>query len=317
MLMLKWLKLSEHIHSGKLRPHEHTSYIPLFFLLIVVGVALSAYTAFAADHPPPQSSSVSVTGTMPSKPPVVAATIDKPANGQHFTTSPINVSGSCPPNTLIEIFKNNIFAGSTPCTDASTYSLDVDLLIGNNILLAKVYDALNQTGPDSVLINVSYDALPSQAGSLTPLNLGGPQLLLNTDAVFRGTFPQQDLTMPISIIGGTPPFAVNIQWGDTANKVISRKDNSSFNTTHVFSKPGNYQIALQTTDSLGRVAFLTVAAIVNGQPNPTAITATTSGNNLLILWPLYVGAICVVISFWLGEKREKRIFRIHGLPLNP
>lgn len=314
--MLNWLKLSHHHHSGRLRPHEHTSYLPLGLCLLVVGLALSAYTA-AASSPLPEAGSIGLTGTVPGKAPTIAATIKAPSNQQRFSTSPVTVSGSCPAETLVEIFKNDIFAGSTPCSSAGIYSLDVDLLIGQNILIARVYDALNQPGPDSNAVTVFYDALPPQAGSLAALNFGGEQLLLNTDAVFRGVFPEQELDIPLDVIGGTPPYAVNIQWGDANNKIVSRNDNTPFRVGHVYRKPGTYQISIQASDAGERVAFLTVAAIVNGQPS-TAIGTTGAPNKeiwgrLLLLWPLYVGAFASVVSFWLGERREKYILKKHGL----
>ena len=314
--MLPWLKLSHHHHSWRLRPHEHTSYLPLGLLLLGVGFVLIAYTASAAS-PGPESGSIGLAGIVPGKPPTVAATIKAPSNSQRFSVSPVAVSGTCPPSTLVEVFKNDIFAGSTPCTSSGTYTLDVDLLIGQNTLIARVYDALNQPGPDSNAVIVFYDALPTQADGLTPLNFGGDQLLLNTDAVFRGVFPEQELVVPIDILGGTPPFAVNVQWGDSTNKVIPRNDNVTFKAMHTYKKPGTYQVTIQGTDAVGRVAFLTVATIVNGQAAITAATTPTSSstNKLLVLWPLYVGAFAVVISFWLGERREKQILMKRGLIL--
>lgn len=314
--MLKWLKLSHHSHSGKLRPHEHTSYLPLGFLLLIVGFALTSYSASVYSATPytgPESGSVGLNGQVPAKPPTVAAVIQKPNSGQRFATSPVTVSGTCPKTTLVEIFKSDIFAGSTPCTDDGTFTLEVDLLIGENTLIARVYDVLNQPGPDSNSVIVYYDALPPQAGPTSSFDFGGTQLLLNTDAVFRGTFPGQELVMPIEIIGGTPPYALNIQWGDLTNKVVPRNDNFGFNVNHTYKKAGVYQIGLQATDSAGRVAFLTVAAIVNGQPD-AAIGGTSpeATNRLLVLWPLYVGIFAVVVSFWLGEQREKQVLRKHG-----
>ena len=311
--MFKGLKTIQNNHSGRLRPHEHTSYIALGIILGIVGLALTAYTVYADNtpHPLPQEGSIGITGTMPGKVPTVAATINPPVDQQHFSTSPVTVAGTCPTNTLVEIFKTDIFAGSTPCNDAGTYSIDVDLLVGKNVLVAKVYNSLNEPGPDSTPVSVYYDALPSQASPITSLGLVGAQMLLNTDAVFRGIFPEQELSMPIDIIGGTPPYAVNIQWGDSTNKVIPRNDNTGFSAGHTYTKPGTYQISLQATDAAGRVAFMTVAAIVNGQPVVTSITA--SSDKLQILWPLYVGAIATVISFWVGERREKRVLRNRGL----
>lgn len=312
----KTLKLSQHHHTLKLRPHEHTSYVPLAFLLVIVGFALTVFTNnvnSATPYDGPEAGSVGLTGVMPGKPPTTAATITQPTNGQRFSTSPITVKGTCPKNTLVEIFKNDIFAGSTVCLDNGTYSLDIDLLIGQNIIFARVYDALNQPGPDSNRVTIYYDALPAQSDPLKPFNFGGNQLLLNTDAVFRGVFPGDTMTVPLDILGGTPPYAINVQWGDASNKVVPRNDNATFNLTHEYKKAGTFQIMFQGTDAMGRVAFLTVAAIVNGQPDPAAAPITPDGmNKLLVLWPLYTGALAVTISFWLGEQREKQVLRRHG-----
>jgi hypothetical protein len=306
--MYNWLKISHHSHSGRLRPHEYTSYIPLILLLIVVGATLAIGSVMAL-HPPPQAGSIGLSGSMPGIPPKTAATITSPDNQQHFGSSPVTVKGTCPKQTLVEVYKNDIFAGSGSCSDAGTFSFDVDLLFGQNTLMARVYDALNQAGPDSNRVIVFYDALPAQGASLSSLNFGGTQLILNTDAVYRGMFPGQAFNIPIDILGGSPPYAVNIQWGDSTNKIVPRNDNLTFNTAHTYDKPGIYQISLQGTDSQGRVAFLTVASIVNGQPVVNIASAASKSpiNKLLILWPLYASAFAVVISFLMGERREKRI----------
>lgn len=315
MLKLKLAKL-EHKHTGKLRPHTHTSYLPLLILLFIVGLILGAHTALA-QSPGPEAGSIGLTGTVPGEPPTTAAVIQVPNNGQRFSTSPVTVSGTCPPNTLIEVYKSDIFAGSTTCSSNGTFSFDIDLLIGENTLIARVYDDLNQPGPDSNEVTTFYDALPPQPQpGFNSLDFGGAQLLLNTDSVFRGTFPNQVLSMPVSIIGGTPPFALNVQWGDSKNKVVSRNDNLNFNVDHTYTRAGTYQVRLQATDAAGRVAFLTVASIVNGAPDSTAglgSGATASQNWLIALWPLYVSLVAVVVAFWLGEIREKRLIQNRGV----
>lgn len=314
--MPKKLKLLRHKHSGKLRKHKHTSYIPLLAILLITGLALIASTVKAATpYDGPESGSIGLTGVVAGKPPTVAAKIESPINNQHFSVTPITVSGTCPTNTLVEIFKNDIFAGSTICTDDEKFSVDIDLMFGENIIIAKVYDALNQAGPDSNHVTVYYDVLPLQSAPLTSIGLSGSQLILNTDAAVRGVFPDQNLSFPIDIIGGTPPYAVNIMWGDSKNSVVSRNDNNTFNATHTYSKAGTYQISIQASDSNGRVAFITIAAIVNGQPSvaSTSTISTNTTNQLLILWPLYVCTIVAVISFFIGEKREKQVLTRRGL----
>lgn len=301
-------KLPHAENSGRLRPHEHTSYMALALLLVVVGVALTIYSVAGAS-PGPQEGSIGLTGIVPGVPPSTAAHINSPTTGSHFNTSPITVSGTCPQNTVVEIFKNDIFTGSTACS-SGTFTIQVDLLFGKNDLIARAYDSLNQAAPDSNTVTVFYDILPPQAGPLSVFNFG-TQLLLNTDAVYRGVFPGKEFTMPIDILGGTPPYAVNVQWGDANNKVVPRPDNLLFRVPHTYNKAGVYQISIQATDSRGRVAFLGVAAIVNGQPAAEATgTATTSTpNQLLLLWPVYTSAIAIVVSFWLGERREKKIMQ--------
>jgi hypothetical protein len=313
--MLRKLKFLPNTHSGKIKHHEHTSYLPLFILLVVALAPLSIYTV-SADSPPPAYQSIGLQGTMPGIAPEIAATIDTPTNSQRFASSPIEVSGSCPKTTLVEVFKNDIFAGSTICTDSGTYAVSIDLLSGANTLIARVYDAANQAGPDSNIVTIFYDSLPSQSSPLSPLSFGS-QLLIRTDAVFRGVFPGQEMLVPIEIIGGTIPYAVNVQWGDTTNSVLSRNNNQPFSAGHVYSKAGTYQMSIQVTDGNGNVAFLTVAVIVNGQPNIVSSTtiSTTGANILIVIWPLYVGIVAVVISFWLGEVREKRVLKKRGLLL--
>lgn len=312
-------------HSGRLRPHEHTSYIPLIAMVLMVGVVLGTFTIQAivsADSPGPQAGSIGLTGSVPIKPPTQAATIDIPKNQQRYSASPINVSGTCPTATFVEIYKNNIFAGSTVCEGAGTYSVQIDLLYGQNILTAQVYDVLNQAGPISAPTTIFYDATPPIAAALNFLNFGASQLLLNSDAVYRGTFPGQTLNVPISILGGAPPFAINVQWGDATNNVIPRSDNSVFNATHIYQKAGTYKITIQATDAQQQVAFLSVAAIVNGQPAVLS-TANSQGskkamNKLLVLWPVYAILITLVSSFWFGERHEKKVLgRVMAMQQNP
>ncbi len=306
-------------HSGRLRPHEHTSYIPLFLLIFLVGVLLVRFSItsyVAADSPGPAYGSIGLTGAMPADPPKVGATIDIPSNQQHFSKSPIVVSGTCPLSTLVEIFKNNIFAGSTPCEASGKYSLEIDLLYGTNILTALVYDSLNQAGPSSIPITVYYDASPPIGASLNFLNFGGSQLLLNTDAVYRGAFPGQEMNVPISVIGGVAPFAINVDWGDSNNSVIPRGDNAVFNASHTYQKAGTFKITFQATDSQQQTAFLTVAAVVNGQPAVLSAANTTGKkgilNKLLVLWPLYAVLVTLVTSFYIGERHEKKLMIKHG-----
>ncbi len=307
-------RLTSRYHSGRLRPHEYTSYVPLAVMVFVVGLILAAMTvsSFAYASPPPQSYSVSLSGTMPEKPPATAASITSPASSTSFNNSPVTVSGTCPQSTLVEIFKNNIFAGSTPCSSSGNFSVQIDLLYGANTLTAIDYDVLNQAGPTSNKVNVTYNAQPPLVSSLNNVNFLSSQLVLETDAVYRGTFPDQPLNVPINIIGGAGPFAINVQWGDNHNQVLPASSNTTINATHVYARPGSYKITIQGSDSQQHIAYINVAAVVNGQPSTAAIGSTTTGSSsltskLLVLWPLYACAATLVVSFWTGEVRERKL----------
>ena len=303
-------------HSGKLKSHDDTSYGLLAFVLLLAIFPLLAFTAQAATpYDGPEAGSIGLSGQVKGDPPKVGAQINAPPDNQRFATSPVTFSGTCPAGTLVEMFKNDIFAGSTACTNAGSFTVDIDLLIGQNTIVARVYDAINQPGPDSNKLTVFYDALPAQASPINSLDFGGPQLLINTDAVFRGAFPGQEMSVPIDIIGGTPPYAINVQWGDANNKIVSRGDNTTFHVPHTYQKPGIYQISIQASDGNGRVAFITVASIINGQPDIVAsgnITQADIMSRLIVLWPIYTSTAAILLSFWLGARREKAMLAKRG-----
>src|SRR4029079_8243553 len=104
------------------------------------------------------------------------------------------------------------------------------------------------------------------------------------------------------------PYAINVQWGDSSNELIPRGNGSTFNTKHEYDKPGTYKVTLQGSDSHQLVAFLTVAAIINGKPEVLAKEVSKIPvNKLFVLWPVFAVAATAAVSFWLGEKREKKI----------
>lgn len=144
--------------------YRHLSVLALGFVAIGGGLFVFCRTAFAAAPlpPDPQSSSIGVQGVLGSSPPTQGATITIPSSGQVFTSNPISVSGLCPTNLLVKLFTNNVFVGSVLCTSGS-YSIKIDLFSGRNDLVTRVYDALDQAGPDSNTVTVTFNS-PQLAG---------------------------------------------------------------------------------------------------------------------------------------------------------
>jgi hypothetical protein len=270
--------------------------------------ALLAAAAFillpaAARAATSQSGSTGVSGTVAAPPPTKAATIDVPRSGQSFSSLPITVSGLCPANLLVEIYKNNVFAGSTPCSRGS-YSLQIDLFDGRNDLVARVYDDLNQAGPDSNTVTVNYSsAIP----------VGGPRISLTTQFAKRGADPGSILSWPITLSGGTGPYAISVDWGDKTNPdLISQGSPGNFNIQHTYSISGVYKVTVKATDSGGNSAFLQLVAIANG---PIKQSGAASGSNTLtvqtkvLIWPLIVLFVLMIASYWLGQRHQIEAIR--------
>lgn len=319
------LKISPHQHTGKRLPHRQTSYAGLAFLMFLVGLILLSTTRSATAATPydgPEAGSIGLHGKVPAPPPKTAAVIKTPFNGQHFSQIPITVSGTCPKNTIVEVFENSIFAGSDFCQDNETFKFQINLLPGANDLVARVYDALEQTGPDSNTVTVYYDVAPSQPNIINSNLLVNPQLILQTKGFYHGVFPGQSLTVPLDIIGGAPPFALEVDWGDGKSDLKSYSSNDTVPLEHTYNAPGNYRVVFKVSDKAGVNAFLQVVVIVNGPAQAVTGDQTPQQKNtatkLKIAWPLWLLGLLVILAFWLGEKREEMVLRrkqkVMGVP---
>lgn len=279
-------------------------------MLVSVGVvafaicALVATPVFAAQ----EQGSVGMEGRISAPPPTQAASISIPRSGQAFTTLPVTVSGICPKDLLVKMFKNNVFAGSVQCTNGS-YSLIIDLFDGQNDLVARVYDALDQAGPDSNTVTVSYNT--DQPGFKSRVSLTSP-------IAKKGANPGQVLTWPITLSDGEGPYAVSVDWGDGKTPdLISRTFPGDFNIQHTYDKPGVYNILIKATDKNSGVAYLQLVGVANGALSQDSGTGSTNNNNsggtqtkVKILWQPAALLIPFIIStFWLGKKYQMHVLR--------
>jgi len=269
----------------------------LRFLVVIAftATALMANSSSVYAVTNPQTKSLGLQAEIPTNPPTTAATITFPSNGQIFTNLPIKVGGSCPADLLIKIFKNGIFGGSAQCANGS-YSLTIDLFDGKNDLIARDYDALDQAGPDSSTVTVSYN----QGG----FNTTGPRVSLTSAYAKRGANPKEKLTWPITLSGGTSPYAVGVDWGDSNNDLISRSQVGDFNIEHTYDTPGIYTVIVKATDTNGNSAYLQLVAVGNGALSQTE---QSSGNSVVtkttvLWWPMLIAVAFVGFSFWLGGR---------------
>jgi hypothetical protein len=275
-------------------------YSLLLGLTIAFGL-VSAVHAQLGSQQNPQSDLTGLQGTIPSPAPTTAATISLPVNGRTFTATPITVSGLCSTGLLVKVFSNNIFIGSVQCANGS-FSLQVDLFSGQNDIVARVYDALDQAGPDSNTVSVTFENAQFAAF--------GQRVTMTSKYAKRGANPGSQLTWPIILSGGTGPYALSIDWGDgTAASLKSVPFPGSVDITHVYQSAGVYRVIVKATDVNGQVAFLQLVGVANGQVTQDGTAATSAGGNtvtktVFVWWPFAVLFVLIILAFWLGTRYE-------------
>jgi len=287
---------------------------PLRYLgLLVIGVLLlsCSLSAFAAgSSQTQQSDTIDLEGTNNAPAQTQAATIATPTNGQNISSTPTTVAGLCKTGLLIKIFSNNIFIGSAQCVNGS-YSLQVSLFSGRNDIVARVYDALDQAGPDSNLVSVTFnDAQFAQFGS---------RVSLTSSYAKRGANPGTELDWPIVLSGGTGPYALSVDWGDgTSPSLQSESFTGTITVKHIYTSAGIFNVVVKATDANGTTAFLQLVGVANGkvtQANSGSGNTTDSSgggtNKPTPIWPLLALIPLIVLAFWLGRRHELYSIRKH------
>lgn len=286
--------------------------------LLAIGLSIGLVMQVQAATPPPGpvDGSVGVEGVIPSNPPTRAATIATPTNGQTFTTIPVTVRGLCPANTLIKVFSNEIFVGSATCTNGS-YSVDVSLFSGRNDLIARVFDALDQQGPDSNTVTVTYnDAQFAQFGS---------HVLITSQYARRAAAPNEVLQWPVIVSSGLGPYALSVDWGDgTPIELMSRPFAGVIDFRHTYKTSGVYRVTFKVVDTNGTTGYLQVIAVVTGATEGktgsangvSGSGATTDENGKTIVtqreiawWPMTLMIVPAFLTFWLGRRYELSALR--------
>lgn len=262
-----------------------------------------------------ESGDITVSGTIPTPPPQDAPTIDQPKNDATFNQKNITISGQCTAGLTVRIFSNNIFVGSTVCQDDDTYSLRADLFLARNDLVARQYDTLNQSSPDSNQITVYYSApRPTVPGddSQQPPSVAHFQLVIDYDYTVQSIFAGQAFLLPIQFRGGTAPYVVTIDWGEGSSNSFNRNNTNGFDTSFIYEKPGTYIVGIRVQDSAGQEAYLQFVLIVNGEPGPVDVTKIASREVTTDLTVL-VGSVClglILVSFIAGKysvKKRKKV----------
>lgn len=275
--------------------------IPAFVLVVFASMPVLAQSGDSVENP--QSGSFGLEGVVAGEPPERAAAINSPVDGQTFTQTPITASGTCEAGLIVEVYKNDTFAGSTICEDNGTFSIEIDVFMGENELFTRVRDMLGQTGPDSETVTITYDPPVSRSGRDI-----GQQLIVTSDVSFRGVPPGAEVEFPLELSGGRGPYAISVNWGDGGNDAISRSDTGNFTITHVYERPGVYRAVIKATDDSEQTAFLQLTVIASGEieGGVEEEERATRTERIYVLWPLYVLTALIPVAYWLGMRYTRR-----------
>ncbi|HVW23229.1 MAG TPA: PKD domain-containing protein [Candidatus Saccharimonadales bacterium] len=274
-------------------------------LSLMLAVLAGVGQAGAANNFPDQTSggSIGLQGEISQAAPTQGATITVPSNGATFSSLPITVSGLCPSNLLIKIFSNNVFVGSTFCSNGS-YSLKVDLFNGQNQLVARDYDSLDQAGPDSNTVNVTFNDV--QFAEF------GTHVQLTSNFAERGAPPNQELDWPIILSGGNGPYAISVDWGDgSPTTLFSQAASGTFTIRHTYKSSGIYTVIVKATDKNNGTAFLQLIAVASGakQSNAKGGTASSLTKVKILWWPALLMVPLILATFWVGRRYELYVLR--------
>jgi len=213
----------------------------------------------------------------------------------------------CKTDLLIKVFSNNIFIGAAQCK-SNSYSLQANLFGGANDLVVRVYDALDQAGPDSNVVHVTFN--DSQFAQF------GTRVTLTSTYAKLGADPGKELDWPIILSGGVGPYALSVDWGDgTPASLQSVTFPGDLTIKHTYSTAGIYNIVVKATDKNGTTAFLQLVGVANGKVSQgNTASGTTSGSSAgttavtqkttILWWPALLLLPLIMSAFWLGRRHE-------------
>jgi hypothetical protein len=169
-------------------------------ILLCAGViiASSTFRSFAASY--------DVTAIVPAALITSPAQIVAPYHQQHITDDLTNVTGTCPTQSYVKLFRNSEFSGVSQCSD-DTFEVQTLLTLGENLLEAKVYNLTDQEGPSSSPIIVYHDettvAPPADPPKDMPVTIAVASV---EDTAYKKQAVSEVSDNP-TITGYAPPFA--------------------------------------------------------------------------------------------------------------
>lgn len=142
---------------------------------------------------------INITATVYGPPPTTQAVIVQPLDGTTLETTPLVVQGTCGPDLLVRVFDNNVLAGSIVCATDGTFTMNITLNIGENVLTALNYDIQDQPGPTSPSVTITVTPPPDVIEEDQPVGtIDNDTVVLETENTTpRGTTATDNADVPL------------------------------------------------------------------------------------------------------------------------
>jgi hypothetical protein len=140
---------------------------------------------------------------------------------------------------------------------------------------------------------------------------------MTSDVRYKGVKVGDSLSWLLTLNGGQAPYAISIGWGDGQVDLISRAAAGTFSIQHTYQKAplndkSSYDVTITATDRAGNKSFIHLVTIVGGE-KPNLAGSIKQGYDMSgyirLAWQLALAVTLVVVSFWLGERRELSLLR--------
>jgi hypothetical protein len=329
--VIKHLRLVSHKHTGKLIHFKHTSHLALVGMLVIVGFFLVISQNFVSA-----TGDVTVGVVVNGPPPTVGALITSPVEGFGIVNlNPTPVSGTCLADSFVVVYNDGTLSSSTICKTDGTFVVNVQLHDGKNALTAKNFDNLNQPGPNTPAVNVTFTSVevvvstdvPQPILPATPVIIPGvtPGVAECVDYKAPLNLPlggqphvavvcvprsiEKDAVHQIGVLvwGGAPPYALSFAWGSGDSTLLS-VEAPGYRTVNVhYASSGIYNINVQVTDRSSSTATgQSAIQVTDATPSGPQTLAQIVNTVFTTSWfqtpvPLYIIAVGLTLGFWGGD----------------
>jgi len=355
---LRHFRLIEHKHTFKLIHHRHTSHLVLFLILILVGFFLYASDGIVrAESSGSVIIGTVVPGSPPSIGATITSPADKSTIKDDNI---IDVSGTCYNSSFVIIKSNGNIVGSTACTNDGKFNLQVQLSLGKNILKAFNYDNLNQAGPATPSVTVYITETSEEpviepetpetpvASPIEPINPvlpDNPSIITGVNSSFQSCddykpgklsvggephvavvcvprlfMPKIQQVMEVLVWGGTPPYALHVNYGSEEDEnqessLLSLAAPGYAKIKFSYAVPDTYRVKFRLTDKKSNTAVVETAVQVNGEQQTTTATSIVNSVTKAIFgkdsWfespvPFYLLAVAITLGFWGGDIFDRK-----------